>query len=183
MEATKNILDFILEREASVIFTSSDLVYKGGRSYRHVEEDELNPTSFYGELKAKVEMDYHHAPGFYSFRLSNVISSNTKFLGDSLNRNKEYFSNLVRSPITASDLSRAVTHYYFNSERGNLPSILNLSGPEDLSRFEIARRTLGRKIEIQPLTYHADTEIGIPTCILTSSAKLSSILGDKLTKV
>jgi dTDP-4-dehydrorhamnose reductase len=117
---------------------STDLVFDGTRApYR--EQDPPNPTSPYARVKAENER--------YLIEYDRALVVRTSLIYDSDQQNNQLrwmqtvigegkrvplFTDEIRQPISAQDLSRALLELADGTQSG----ILNVAGPERLSRWE-----------------------------------------------
>ena len=78
-EGTSYFIERVLQKQAKVIFSSSDLVYGSANSLVK-ESDTTKPFGVYGKFKDLVEKRFCHEPYFKSIRFSYVLSTDDKYL-------------------------------------------------------------------------------------------------------
>lgn len=135
-----------------LIVLSSDMVFDG-KSAPYSENSPTNPLTPYGRAKAKME---RNAPG---------VIVRTSLIYDFNDRNRQVswmlaklrkgeriklFTDEFRSPIWAVDLSDALLNA---AQHDDISGILNVAGPERMSRYELGRGLLNA------LGYNADNYI------------------------
>ena len=182
LNGTLALVEEALGAGSQVIFASTDLVYSGGHAMRFGESHPLEPTTLYGEWKAEVEAAFSNNPKFSALRFSNVVSRESVFLRWSeLETTAKFFTNLIRTPVHPADLADLITCII--SEQTPIPNAVNISGPEDLSRYEIAKRVLGDQTDVIPELRDEVNEVGIPLEIRTKSELFERLLGKNLRAV
>lgn len=75
---TSNFIKRFLEKNARVLFFSSDNVFEGGDKVFY-ENSERNPSSKYGQMKLSIEKEFEGNKNFKIFRLAYVYSRRDKF--------------------------------------------------------------------------------------------------------
>jgi len=165
---------------ARLITLSSDMVFNG-RQPPYSENAPTTPLTPYGRAKARMEKS---APGLivrtsliYDFDMRNkqVAWMLTKM------RNSEQvrlYTDEYRSPIWAADLAAALLDLAERDEVG----VLNLAGPETMSRFDLGRGLL------LALGYNADNYImpaslagtGRPPDLTLDTTRAAMLLGRSL---
>jgi len=134
----------LIKLKAKVIFFSSDVVY-GDNKLINDEKSEPKPSGVYANLKYDVEKLFFDSSYFTSLRLSFVFSKFDKFhqyIFNNLNTNSvaEVYKGLNRNIIFLDDL----IHFLYviikldSTELKNLPRVINVVGPENLSRFQMS---------------------------------------------
>lgn len=179
---TKKLIEGLLDRGVNVLFASSDVVY--GRTESPVDEtDDINPQFEYAVMKAEVEDSFMAHPNFNVMRLSYVWSTGdkfTKYLIDShLNMNVvDVFDPFIRSVISLDNVVEYVVHYVSNI--GNIPSVVNLCGPEFISRVQLVHE-VSKHISLDYTVSKPSDDFFKyrPDQILMKSVYLEGILGRK----
>jgi dTDP-4-dehydrorhamnose reductase len=144
VEATRRLADWAGSRGRRLVFTSTDLVFDGARSW-YREEDPARPILAYGRTKHEAETHVLASPGGLVARISLLYgptpSGRPGFFDlamEALGRGepRAFFEDEFRTPLdygTAADiLARLV-------ESGAV-GIVHVGGRERLSRLELMRR-------------------------------------------
>lgn len=137
-----------LENVECFFYPSSDSVYgDGGISYHFKESDHLNPVNRYGRHKAAAEClvnAYGYNVVRFPFLIAPSLLSYKNHFYDQIaeavqqGRKMEMFADSMRSSLdfgTAADLVIQLIENY--SEQ--MPKILNVSGDDDLSKYDIGK--------------------------------------------
>lgn len=137
---TKKLIEKFLDRNAYVLFASSDVVYGGGEVSVN-ELSSLNPCAAYADMKRNVETSFN-SPFFKIMRLSFVWAHNDKFTLFAKHCSKEgkllqVFHPFTRSIICIDDVVDFVSCFIKNPQA--LPVVTNLCGPEHLDRVDLLR--------------------------------------------
>ncbi|MBR5232991.1 MAG: sugar nucleotide-binding protein [Clostridia bacterium] len=126
-----------------LMFTSSDTVYGEGGAYAFREDDELKPISVYGSQKAEAEKVFV-SKGGTALRLPLMFSR-------SLSVTKKHFCDIIYENLKNGEVTKLVTgavrstlDYSSVAEiiiglcrKNELPSVINISGDDALSKFEL----------------------------------------------
>jgi dTDP-4-dehydrorhamnose reductase len=144
VEATRRLAGWASARGRRLVFTSTDLVFDGSRSWNR-EDDPARPVLAYGRSKLEAESHVLRAPRGVVARLSLLFgrtrSGLPDFFGlafDALGRgeNRSFFEDEFRTPMhyrTAADiLARLID--------SDAVGIIHVGGRERMSRFELMRR-------------------------------------------
>lgn len=151
---TSVFIQEVLAMGAKVLFFSSDTVY--GETTSAVDETtDLNPLGSYAEMKAEVENKFKGEHNFKVFRLSYVFSRRDKFMVYILScikngQTSEVFEPLDRAVVHIDDVIQAILAIE-NKWDSFVPSVVNLAGPELISRATIARCI--NELSLGPLDY------------------------------
>jgi len=138
---TNYFIEKILERNARVLFFSSDVVFNGGDKIFY-ENSEHNPVSKYGEMKSTIEKNFNFYKNFKVFRLSYVYSKEDKF-SSYLNScaekgcEAEVYHPIYRNAIYLDDLIEAIDNLIQEWDKWN-NNIFNICGEDLISRVNIA---------------------------------------------
>lgn len=144
VDGTAEVIARFLDRDATVIFFSSDTVY--GEAKRPVYEDApLNPFGRYAEGKAEVESRFGSTPGFISLRMSYTFSAHDKFTRYLWARMQDgqvavVFDTLFRCVVHIEDVVSVVLRIAGDNPSSFHGHVVNVGGPELLSRLEMAER-------------------------------------------
>ncbi len=181
VDGTSRFVDRCLERGAHVIFFSSDTVYGGGGPFG--ERSPCHPVGPYAGMKHEVENRFLGNAAFKTLRLSYVVSRDDKFTAylrrcAASGEEAEIFHPLRRRAVHIDDLADAVAALcqYWNA----LPSaILNVAGPELLSRVEMAEvfRHLDPRLRFRTVEPGPEFFAARPQTIDMGSCYLSTLLG------
>ena len=137
---TSQMIETILEAGAIVLFASSDMVF--GDSLDAVYEHSTpNPLSNYGQMKLEIEEQFKNHSNFFTMRPSYIFSIKDKFTRYLLDCIKKKESAKIYHPLTRSAISiNCVIGFIMKFlEQPNIcPEVINLAGPELLSRMKMA---------------------------------------------
>lgn len=130
-------------------YPSSDSVYGNGGALRHFKEtDSLNPVNRYGVQKAAAEYlvnAYGYNVVRFPFLIGPSLVPHRKHFYDQIvqsikeGRRVQMFTDSVRSSLdfqTAAQLLVQLMERY----RSDMPKVLNVSGDEDLSKYDVGVR-------------------------------------------
>ena len=187
-------------RGARVIFFSSDVVL-GNTSEEVFEDATVHPVGAYGAMKAEVEARFTDTPEVKVLRLSYVISDDDnflKYLAACLDTGEpaKVFTALERRIVTADDVV-AVVEAFCGDGPGTSVSLVNLAGPDLLSRKDLAdiyAEATGRRLKVETAepppgffdarppvinmgSRHLETLLGRPP--LTAASKIAAVLCDQ----
>lgn len=139
---TKNIVLAAEGVKARIIYLSTDLVFKGDKSY-YSEEDLPNPLCHYGKIKLKAERIVSSLSSNYCIaRISPIygwsLSSPKSFIEiviDNLKNGREvrFFHDEYRTPIYVQNLCEILLEL---AENDDLQGIYHICGSERLSRLD-----------------------------------------------
>tara|TARA_Y100000310_G_scaffold345466_1_gene465309 strand:- start:19605 stop:20483 length:879 start_codon:yes stop_codon:yes gene_type:complete len=138
---TKNISDFCKENKCKLIFFSSDAVFDG-KNGPYSENDNPNPISEYGRQKLEAENFIKKLDNFVIIRTSSIYGwdkRNLNFVSriiNELKNNNEFLAPIDQhyTPTYVVDIANAVDKFI----QKNLNGIYNFTGPDYLSRYDIA---------------------------------------------
>ncbi len=181
---TKRFIKGCIDRRANVLFFSSDVVNGPTTPFPVDENYEGIPVGKYGEMKKTIERKFAGNPRFKVFRLSYVYSREDKFSRyldecSAKRETPEVFDALYRNPIYIEDIFEGIFKLKESFCKWE-NSIFNLSGPELLSRKDIAIRYVKnvdknmRFVTINPPQGFFDAR---PNVIATKSLYLEDLLG------
>jgi dTDP-4-dehydrorhamnose reductase len=146
-------IEFLSENGAKIVFPSSSAVYGNTVPYPR-EFDEVNPNSYYGELKLQVERSIIHSGiDYVIIRLTKVVSQNQPlFLNwrDTLHRN-ESISAFCETHIAPIHVTQAAYMLKILALNSSPASVINISGGENLSYFAYATMfaaSIGAKVDL-----------------------------------
>jgi dTDP-4-dehydrorhamnose reductase len=133
-------------RGARLLFVSTDCVYSGARG-RYREDDGPDPVSTYGVAKLLAERAVREAtPPATVVRTSLVLrgtdpgspSRHEELVAAAADgrRDVAFFTDERRSPIAVADLAGALDELI---RMPRPPRLLHVAGPQDVSRYELAR--------------------------------------------
>lgn len=142
--ATRLLADLAARHEARFIYTSTDLVFDGRKTW-YVETDCLRPLSIYGNTKAAAERAVLHYPRHLVLRVALLF-------GPSLNDRFSFFDQQIqairsgescvlfedewRTPVSFQTAARAI----LTAAASDVSGLLHLGGPERMSRLEMGQR-------------------------------------------
>ncbi|GAA2659152.1 SDR family oxidoreductase [Paractinoplanes durhamensis] len=138
---------------ARLVHVSSDVVH-GGRTDPYTENDPPNPLGLYGSAKAAAETAVAAvAPAAAIVRTSLIIGSDDsqhiRLVHDLIagKRGGILFEDEIRCPVHVHDLASALVELAGN----DYPGVLNVAGPEAISRAELGR-LVARRDGLDPAT-------------------------------
>lgn len=129
-----------------LFYSSTDTVYGNGTEEVHFKEtDDVNPVNLYGKHKVLAErlvIGYGYNVARFPFLIAPSLVQSKKHFYDQIletiqqGKTMEMFKDSYRSTLdfgTAAKLLVQVIEQYSK----NLPSIINISGDEDLSKYDV----------------------------------------------
>ncbi len=139
VERTIEILDRLLERGVTPLFTSTESVFDGSKG-TYVETDAPNPLMTYGRLKLEVERHLKGKPALV-VRLARVVGTTpgdrtlfTGWLGDlAENKTIRVAADNRFSPIHVDDVAEGLVRLMDR----RLTGLFHLGNPEDAGRLEM----------------------------------------------
>lgn len=172
-----------------LFFTSSDTVYGDSNSHLFRENDELNPVSIYGRQKAEGEKIFN-AIGGTALRLplmfSESVSPAKKHFCDTVSESLEngrviqLSKGFLRSALDYETVAELILKL---CELPEIPAILNISGDESLSKYDLglmlARKLSADKNLVEAAEFWGEFRSGAERadCTLMDNSLLKKILG------
>jgi dTDP-4-dehydrorhamnose reductase len=144
VEATRQLAAWAASRCRRLVFTSTDLVFDGSRSW-YREEDQARPILGYGRTKLDAEAHVTAMPGGLVARLSLLFGPNPSGRPDffatalaALRRGepRAFFDDEFRTPLDYRTAADALVRLAESDAAG----IVHVGGYERVSRFELMRR-------------------------------------------
>lgn len=149
-------LEYLLSRLKkceSFVFASTDSVYGESLNHYHFKEaDRLNPVNLYGVQKTAGEAIVYHY-GYHSVRYPLLIGPSITegrphfydTIVDNLKQGikTEMFFDSIRSTLDF-ETAAALTIRLLENHKSRMPPILNVSGDEELSKFDLGIRIAKR---------------------------------------
>lgn len=145
VKGTEMIVETAASAGCRFIFLSTDLVFDGEKG-DYSEEDEPNPTTFYGVTKLKAEKQVLHATdravllrlGLMYGKRSYSSAGFVHKLVESLKAGKPFqlFTDQYRTPLYLRDLAEALRMILQDED---LRGLYHLGGPERVSRWEFGQ--------------------------------------------
>jgi dTDP-4-dehydrorhamnose reductase len=141
------LAEILAQRGVRLLFLSTNAVFDGRRPHRRSDEPTA-PVSVYGQLKAEAERAILSFPDNAVLRLTKVLHHGLPLIsrwrehlvaGESI----EAFGDLYMAPVALADATSALEGML----RQDATGILHLSGRDDLSYWEFARR-LARRLGV-----------------------------------
>lgn len=131
-----------LDRGCKVLFFSSDAVFGDIPGEIYTEVSETKSVTPYGRMKKTVEDEFREEVGFKAIRLSYVVSRKDRFVSYCLKcidsgEIADVFHPFYRNCVTVTDVVNTAIWMLKNWDRYT-PHILNVAGPELVSRVRIA---------------------------------------------
>jgi dTDP-4-dehydrorhamnose reductase len=142
LQGTKHFIKSALDRQAKVVFFSSDTIY--GNLVTKIDElTKCQPLGKYASMKLEVEQTFLAERNFKSLRLSYVFAKQDKFTGYLQHcREKstpaEVFHPLYRRVVYIEDLLDAILLLPQKWDEVKT-STMNICGPELISRLDMAK--------------------------------------------
>lgn len=140
---TAKFINTLIEKNVSVLFASSDVVYGANISSPHTENSIMKPRGVYANSKYEIEQLFYGKKGFHSMRLSYVMGPEDKFIAYlqkcyESNAPAEIFDPFSRNIISIYDVVDFVVGFF--NEEHSYPPVLNLCGENLVSRLELAKK-------------------------------------------
>ena len=144
VEATRRIADWAASRGRRLVFTSTDMVFDGSRSW-YREDDEARPILGYGRTKLEAESSVVASPRGLVARLSMLYGPNPSgrpgffdLAIDALRRGepRSFFRDEFRTPLDYRTAAEVLVRLVESDAVG----IVHVGGRERLSRHELMRR-------------------------------------------
>lgn len=144
VNVTKFIADLCAKFNASLIYTSTDVVYAGYRGSMLKEDAKLIPISLYSETKLMGEIKIRET--FQNYLILRIPLQVGLCLGSTLNNFHRLYNNLktgnpaklftdqYRTPLTLHETARIIREFIEKKITGE---IINIAGDERVNRFEI----------------------------------------------
>ncbi|KAF2315336.1 hypothetical protein GH714_038865 [Hevea brasiliensis] len=147
-----NWLSSFQERESLLIHLSTDQVYEGVKSF-YKEEDETAPVNVYGKSKVAAEQFiYEKCSNFAILRSSIIFGPQTispvpkslpiQWIDAILSKGEpaEFFHDEFRCPVYVKDVIAIILSLtnIWMSERKQMQLLLNVGGPDRVSRVQMA---------------------------------------------
>jgi dTDP-4-dehydrorhamnose reductase len=145
VDATGRLADWAGARGRRMVFTSTDLVFDGRRSW-YREEDEARPILAYGRTKREAEAHLAAVPGGLVARLSLLYGPNPAgrpgffdLAIEAFRRGqpRDFFRDEFRTPLDY----RTAAEILIRLVASDVDGIVHVGGRERLSRFELMRRS------------------------------------------
>jgi dTDP-4-dehydrorhamnose reductase len=144
VDATLHIAEAAADIGARLVHVSSDLVFRGGMS-RLNEHDPPSPVDEYGRNKADAELVVASTcPNSVIVRTSllvggHALSNHEAAVSDVIGGRSAmtFFTDEIRCPVLVDDLAAALLELVV---RPDLTGVLHLTGPDAMSRAELAVR-------------------------------------------
>ena len=130
-------------RGVKVIFSSSDVVFKGGDNI-YTDGSPLSPVSLYGKMKREVEDAFISNPLVKVARFSYVLGRGDKYTemllkSESTNEEVDVFEGFYRNIVTLDDVLDGILKLVLNWEAIENYSI-NFCGPHLVSKYELTEK-------------------------------------------
>jgi dTDP-4-dehydrorhamnose reductase len=141
VEATKNIVETVLDKDIKIIYISSDSVYDGQKGY-FSEDDEVNPQNHYGLSKYRGELEVSKHPQSLTLRTNlfgwNVRDKNSlgEWILNNLKEEKKIngFKDVYFSSIYTMEIARIVDI----ALKKELTGTYNCGAVDSCSKYEFA---------------------------------------------
>jgi len=190
--ALSNFMNSI-ENVKCFFYPSTDSVYGDGDNIYHFkEEDRLNPVNRYGRHKATAEClvnAYGYNVVRFPFLIAPSILASKKHFYDTIvdtilaGNTIEMFADSMRSSLDFATVSELVIEL-MESYTEDIPKILNVSGDDDLSKYDVGIM-IAKKLGISQdliIPISSDKTAGIfeakrAKSTLLDNSKMKSILG------
>jgi dTDP-4-dehydrorhamnose reductase len=180
---TGYFIERCLERDAKVVFFSSDTVY-GPCKMERDERAVCYPAGEYAHMKREIESRFMDHPAFKTLRLSYVFSHEDKFTSyltmcEDAHKVAEIFHPMLRRIIYLGDLLDLLKLICTSWDKVT-DKVINVCGPELLSRIDIAnfyRECVSPDLQYDIVEPPPDFFIARPEVINISNLALQRILG------
>ncbi len=157
VDGTKNLVDASLKVGAKIVYMSTDYVFDGEKDGYYVEDDEVNPKSYYGETKYLGEIEVRRNPKHFITRISWVFGINgNNFIKTMLKLAKTHdslnvVSDQIGSPTYTVDLAKLLVEMVETEKYGTYH--VNNDGICSWAEFaEYIMESNGLKTKINPVT-------------------------------
>lgn len=142
VEGTSCFIREALARGCRVLFFSSDAVFGDIPGAVYTEDSETRAATPYGRMKKAVEDAFRGQPLFKAIRLPYVVSAQDRFVSRCLEAMEsaaelEVFHPFYRNCVVVSDVADVVC-WLLSHWEAYAPDVLNVAGPELVSRVRIA---------------------------------------------
>ncbi len=147
VDGARNVAEACRDVGAKMVLVSTDYVFDGKKNGKYKEDDERNPVGVYGWTKAEAEKvveqildDYLivRASVLYGFNDSRDRETYVTYVLRMLKSGEEVFgfTDQYNNPAFIDDVVQALAKLIKLDEGG----IFHVTGPENISRFEFARK-------------------------------------------
>lgn len=185
---TIKFIEGCIARGAKVLLFSTDNVYQGGNEV-YTECSRTEPSSRYGDMKYLVESHFIDDVNFKAFRLSYVIYDKDKFTTylKHCYENRivaQVYKSFVRSVVAIDDLVDAAMHVI--NDWQNISCIVNIAGPEHLSRYDIAHyysESVDTEVKVESVAPPTNFYDNRASTIKIESIYLQDLIGRPLTNI
>lgn len=157
----------------SFYYTSTDSVYGvSDNGYHFKENDPVNPVNIYGWQKVAAESlvhSYKHHTVRFPFLLGPSLSLGKKHFYDNIFETLctgniiEMFSDSLRSALDFQTAANLLIQVIELGKSCDIPLTLNISGDEDLSKYEIGIRIAHKALKpdklVKPISIHQNDHI------------------------
>lgn len=189
VEGTKYFIQNAIEKDAKVLFFSSDVVY-GNTQDRVDENSPTNPFGNYAKMKDEVEKFFINEKNFKVFRLSYVLSKEDKYLSYlkncvEKNEEAEVFHPFNRKVIYIEDLVESIENVLVKWKEFDNQKF-NICGDENISRKDIAdfyNESIGNRLKYKIIEPNDNFWEARPKDINITSIYLQKLLGKKPTVI
>ncbi len=187
VEATRSLADWCSTHRRKLVFTSTDLVFDGTRSW-YREDDLPQPLLEYGRTKAAAEPLVLQVPGGLVARIS-LLFGPSKCGRDSFfdracfalraGKPQAFFDDEFRTPLDYRTAARALIRLAEVAASG----IVHVAGAERVSRYELMRRVaqaMGLDARLVQANKRADANLAEPRPedVSLQSSRLIELLPD-----
>jgi dTDP-4-dehydrorhamnose reductase len=145
VDATSRLAAWAAQGDRRILFTSTDLVFAGSRSW-YREDDPAEPILEYGRTKREAESHVLRLPRGLVVRLSLLFGHSRAGIPDFFDRAMEalargesrtFFEDEFRTPLDYRTAATILVRLIATDATG----IVHVAGRERVSRFELMRRT------------------------------------------
>lgn len=147
VDATRHLAEWCRNRGRRIVFTSTDMVFDGRRSW-YAEEDAPDPILAYGRTKREAEVEVLGTPGGLVVRLSLLYGPTgcgrpgffDRAVAELHARNPQsFFHDEYRTPLDYRTAAEALVALVGSDHEG----VVHVGGRERLSRYEFMSRVAG----------------------------------------
>jgi dTDP-4-dehydrorhamnose reductase len=187
VEGTRRLARWCLEKNRRLVYTSTDLVFDGTRSW-YREDDEPRPILAYGRAKAEAEPAVLDVPGGLVVRLSLLYgpsrAGRDSFFDRAVSgllagRPQVFFEDEFRTPLPYRTAAQSLVRLAETQVQG----IVHVAGRERVSRFELMTR-VARSLGIDPALVRANRMEDVilaesrPADVSLDTSRLDALLPD-----
>lgn len=187
VEATARLAAWAATHERRLVYTSTDLVFDGARSW-YREDDRAEPILAYGRTKLEGESSVSAVPRGLTARMSLMYGPSRSGRESYYDRTlaglrqgtpQTFFEDEYRTPLDLETAATILVRLAESDARG----VVHVAGPQRMSRFEMVRR-LAVAHGLDPALVRANRQADVtfaeprPVDVSLDTSRLRSLLPD-----